>query len=349
MSKRLLLCFLLACLVAADVSAESRRSNAPEFRVCTQNLNRAESRPPGARRGKSGGNEKVDELIIRFREARCDVIALQEVVGADKDTALQNLERIAERLNRASGESYRAYVGDSHDNYIRNGFLVKLGAVEVTELKSHSLYRLPKLQPRASSHHFSRGPLELRLIVRGVDGAPSREAAVIAVHFKSKARAWKDPTATEFEAMRMEMAEAVRELANESRKELPSTGLVVIAGDFNTRDDSAAMEVLSGARELNDFRQPNKCAVSKSLGAECSSTAGLHTSSIQPAFSYDSDLAGIRVGSYRYKKQLELIDNILVFKDQLWMLRRGGDFVGGATGTFRKGSDHKLLWVEINW
>ena len=55
-------------------------------------------------------------------------------------------------------------------------------------------------------------------------------------------------------------------------------------------------------------------------------------------------------GSYRYKGNPELIDEILVPSMDAWMYRsqQGAETIG-FVGDFFVGSDHKLLWVELNW
>lgn len=332
-------------ILATGASAESRQSSEPELRVCTQNLNRAGDTSKKTKRKQ----DKVGELVARFIEARCDVIAVQEVVGSDAMSAQVVLRRLASRLSQRSGKRFEAFVGESRDNYIRNGFLLNAEAVTVEAALSHVNFRLPKLQPRASYHHFTRGPFELRLKIPGVRGSNPRRAAFISVHFKSKANSWKDPTATQFEAIRMEMAEAVRSLVLRTREELGPDSLVLVLGDFNTGDDAAAFSVLIGERRLDDFQLPGRCQVGRTLRAECSTAVPVRRLVLAPAFTYARSGPGVRTSSHSYRRQQALIDNVLLPAEQFWMLSSGLEVAAGVVGTFRKGSDHKLLWVELNW
>lgn len=348
MGRLLPLCLLLLLLAPASAAAAGlRQSPEAELRVCTQNINRVGAEAKG-KAGKKGGKD-IGELVERFAAAGCGAIALQEVPGSNIKQAMSSLERIVHHLSQRTGRRFIPVVGASRDNFIRNGFLIDPSAASVKQMLSFSQQHLPKLQARSSYHRFTRGPLAVVLEVPGRGGASGREVFLLNTHFKSKANSWKDPSGTEFETLRLEMAEAVRNLAEGARRELGSEGVVVVLGDFNSRDDSASFDVLTGRRLLKDFQLPGLCAIDKGLRSSCPSAVRAHRRLLAPLFAHDGAHIAQRVSSFRYRRQQLLIDNVLVFDDQRWMTHDGEHPASGAAGRFGEGSDHKLLWADINW
>lgn len=357
-----LLCFIFDCAKVIPALAANKvdtRGEA-ELRLCTQNLEQYGAPPPALagkkqnRKGKSAEEfrqEKEDFLIARLLAARCDVVAVQEVHGASSGQAGVNLRRLAARLAEKSGRRFESFVGETLRQPIFNGFLVALDAVEVEAVdSSYNWENLPKLQPLGPSRKFMRSPLGITLKVRGKNGKSSRRIFLLNIHLKSKRDGWKDPTGSDYETSRMEMAEKAREIAVRKGELRGEEDLEIILGDRNSTAQSASAEILSGTLQLSDFfnkycrlfdREQVKC---KQGARRAPQFVGLFAKKgeEETAFRYS--------GSFSYRQQLAFIDEILVETKHLWIFRNERKVLAaGLEGVFRKGSDHKLLWTELNW
>ena len=307
---------------------------AEEFRICTQNLfNYGQG-------SKKKVRKQRNYLIQRILKAKCDVIAVQEVLGENKQKAQKHLERFAVALSAKTRKSFQALVGESFDKRIRNGFLLNQRKVKLLKQENYAGTYLPKLQVRGPAKKFSRGPFTVLIEVGGL----MQPLYLINIHFKSKSKSHLDPTRTEYEITRMEMAEAVRKIA-----EKQSNAIVLILGDRNSDERSATAMILRGERELRDFSSSGECRLSKYKKPVCSGSLR------------DRDFVGLFAlrkrrfakeypnASYRYKKRWYLYDEILVPEKELFMFERGnGRLAIGFEGQIYRGSDHKLLWVMFN-
>ena len=315
----LLFVFVLgACSVAA---AEKRESEEAELIVCSQNL------------GSKQNRKNLSYLAERIIRSGCNVVAVQEVSGDSKKKALKNLNKLSKVIEEFSGNNFNSYVGETNDRFIRNGFLVSSKLGEVSYSRSFSKVYLPKLMGSGPSKKFSRGPFMIQLEVAGKGGAKKRKVKIYSVHFKSKRNPWKDKSNTSFETLRVQMAEALRVLA-----QTRSDDVIIIAGDLNSRVDSATAAVLSGGRVLSDFQFKNSCSISKKLSPSCK------TSARPEVFTPLLGKSSKKLASYRHNKSLELIDDIYMNGKNSWMSEEIG-----VSGEFWKGSDHKLVWARINW
>ena len=344
-----LLCLVLV-LLAQPYAACAGSYSAPELRICSQNL---------ARLGAPSHREQIDWrrispqdlLISRFLEAHCDLIAVQEVYGEDKPRAQRNLDHLASALSTAAGRQYLALVGDSSNEPIRNGLVYCPDALQLESVISLYGQNLPKLSLRAASHTFHRGPLAALFTATPHTGSGKRRVLAISFHLKSKIGGWKDPTNTDYETLRLEMAEQLRTFTLREATRLDPDTIAILLGDTNSGQASATNEVLRGTRFLEDFRPPGSCRISQDYHAACPALPP-HP----PAF---SGLLALRAlgnpnlaaeGSYRYQSHQELIDEIFVRSPQLAVFERPDRKVAaGFCGQFNKGSDHKLLWAELNW
>lgn len=327
--------YLLVCQVQADT-----------LRVCSQNLynfgqqRNSPSPETHSRRVKKQGGF----LVQRISEARCDVVALQEVIGETKKQARDTLSHLQQALYEETGQTFEAFVGDTRDKRIRNGFLVKKTKGKVGSVTSYARHLLPKLSRRGPGGSFSRGPLVLEFEHDG------RILLVINVHFKSKFESWKDPTKTQFEALRLEMAEAVRDIAQEElakhRKKEP---VILIVGDFNSNRLSSTARVVSGELKLDDFRRD--CRIAKDLTPRCQSKK-LDDSRFIRLFDLrarqEPELDELY--SYRFRGKGSLIDEMMISAEHIGLVTTQGSGLSiGMQGHLRKGSDHKLLWLELDW
>ena len=315
-------------------SADSRGT--PELKVCSQNLNNL-----GVRSKRS--KKKIKHLVKRIVDAGCDVVAVQEVGGANKKAALRTLRGLGGAISEATGRSFQAFVGDTMDERIRNGFLVSKEAGLVVSSKSFAKGNVPKLTPWGPSRYYARGPYLIHLRVPGQGKSVTRDVLLLSIHLKSKANSWKDPTQTSFETLRMEMAEGVRQLAEKELRRVGEESVFVVLGDRNSEEHSASTDVLSGRRELSDFRRWGTCRLDQSLKAECSKE------SRKTGFVPLLELTGVK--SYRYRGEMFLYDEIFVSEDDRWMFiaPKTGLPQVGTEGVFSRGSDHKLIWATVNW
>lgn len=334
--------------ICSSLTWAEKPSRQPELRLCSQNLFRFAEK----RSGKSSFQQEEKQknyLISRFLRARCDVVALQEVVGASKREAARTAELLANALSYRSGRKFRVYVGDSYDQFIRNGYLVAedLGQVEIENFSDEPL---PRLQPLGPIGRFIRSPLALKLTLSSKESAAPKKLFILNIHFKSKSRADKDPTGTAFETVRMEMAEAVRTLIAKKKKEATTDTIFVALGDRNADSESATAEIMSGERLLDDFGKNGSCQLDTDNNPEC--TTGERRPELMGLFwlrreRYPEEYRG---GTYLYKRQEEILDEIYVLPEDLEFLKRpSGRFAIGIDGEYYKGSDHKLVWAEFDW
>lgn len=313
------------------------------IRICSQNLHRYGEVSP-RKRGESREQQRAF-LVRRFLDAECDVVAVQEVVGSSRSEAQCTLEEIATAWSRAIDRPVRAIVGESRDEYIRNGFLLAEGRARLLETKSYLDAPLPRLQPLGPVGRFLRPPLALVLELPN-----GQRVMPMNIHFKSKSRGYLDPSGTNYENVRMEMAEGVRAILAEEERRRPAGTLFVVLGDRNSDLSSAASAVLSGSRTLEDFRRGD-CSVSDDLTPQCSGSA-LRPARLVGLFEARSrEFPGeYPRGSYRYKGREELLDEIFVPAPDLARAKRpNGRYAIGLEGQFYKGSDHKLVWLELGW
>lgn len=365
---RLFSCFIALCLIRPwghVVAAESalKDPGEAELRVCTQNLEnfgkvidspRATKKRAKQKKETQRKEKQSEALAARIVNARCDVVAVQEVYGANMQEARRNLRPLLTAL-KTRGLTFQDFLGESLSKTIRNGFLLKEGAGTVVSVESYASAMLPKLSPLGPGRRFSRGPVSLALDVQKKGEMPSsptsnslskRRVVLFTMHLKSKVDGWKDPTQTQFEVARMEMAEALRNLASDRiRREAPGA-VVVVLGDRNSEPDDASARILSGARVLGDFR--DNCRVDEKLAPRCERPQErvLEFRGLLEALSQEQ---GNIVGTYRYRGREEIIDEILVSHTAWSVFSKDGRLMTGVEGSFRQGSDHKLVWSELNW
>ena len=366
MRKTISACLLagLLCSAAYFICATHNVSEAhaltpasPAIVICSQNLQNfgaKDHRPTSfggdskrSKRKRSSAGQK-NHLVERFIEGRCDIIATQEVGGDSEKEALTQLNRLAKELSERTGGVYQTYVGESRDSRIRNGFIVREGAGSIENVKSFARLNLPKLQPLGPNRHFARGPLELVLVATDPVTNRKKRFLIVTDHLKSKVDGYKDPTQTQFESSRMEMSQALRDIVQSELKRFGPGTVGVILGDFNSQRDSASAEILEGRLELKDFFPPRPCRVTESLHPDCGRSPTRAPAFIG-LFEEQARITNKTLGSYRYKNQLELIDEILISSPDLTLAQEGRQLRVQIIGTFGKGSDHKLLAAELRW
>lgn len=330
--------FCLLVLLLGTTLAE-----AAELRVCSQNLHNYLA-PAQIRDDKKRARALRDEaaLVERFLEARCDVIAVQEVLGRDEREGLSHLRVLAAQLGRQAQRKVQAYVGHSRDR-IRNGFLVVGDELQHVQVETLDDVGLPRLQPKGPPHYFRRPPLRL---IAHLKSETKTELVLFNMHLKSKADGWKDASGTQFEALRMEMAEALR---LQAKDQVAASRIVMVLGDRNTSETAAAAMILEGVRELRDF-QEGGCSLDAELQPRCPASQGLRPPEFTALLHEANKRCAScpRLSSYRYRGNVSLLDEILVHRSALPRLVDGRDRLRvGTSGVFSRGSDHKLLWAAV--
>jgi len=295
--------------------------------VCSQNLARVGKEPFGKK--QDSVQLQRDYLVSRFIEAECDVIAVQEVYGRTKQDAEKNLAQLVRVLEQVGGDKFLFFVGEAEYDEIRNGFLVRSKVGRIKHQTSPFNPNLPKLFSAQRSLRPTRLPFSIQIDI----AESAKDLLLINIHFKSKVGGFKDPTGTDFETVRMQSAEQARTFAEEldaSRADVIS----VILGDRNSGPQSATDYLLEGSLQLEDFRRG--CELRQNLSPDCSARR-------PPRFRALLNLKRDG-GSTRYRGSEELIDNIYLESDYYSSLKA---LPVGLEGEFSRGSDHKLLWVEL--
>lgn len=348
---------LLLVSSCQPVNSDTSRNNSSELaprsrlRICSQNIQRFTERSQHWSAEKQ--ERQLEYLVTRMKRAQCDIVALQELVGPSKDESQTIANQIAGALSKRVGAPYSAIVASSNDRVLRNGMLYRADALKVEKILELHREPLPRLQyQRGPAGHYSRGPLAVLFSVTAdTPERPQRYVMPVTMHFKSKSRGYKDPTGTEYEILRMQMAEGLRSSIQMHLREMPAGTIPLLLGDRNSEHDSATAAVLEGALTLESFRQ-GSCRVGKSARANCDD-------SVRPVERVQRPFVGLfslrrneqqsNEGTHRYRGKATLIDEILVRPGDLGLLRRtNGSLAIGLEGEFFKGSDHKLLWAELN-
>ena len=347
MIRPVLLCgfllFLTACRQAEIPSDPQVSSGSDIVRVCSQNLFRY-----GSKKRQKGSKKQLQFLADRILDAKCDLVGVQEVYGKTERTAEQNLAKLVSLLEKRSGNRYRQYLGRTHDSYIRNGFIMRAEVGTVLDVQHYFRTPLPRLRKnRGPAGRYARGPLALLVQLSG----PSKQKLyVTTLHFKSMSNAYKDTSKTSFEGLRLQMAQGLREQVFEEVQAAGKDVVPVILGDRNSPQGSASAEVLEGRRRLSEFRSA-ACRIGDSFEAVCRNRKK-QDPLLVGLFSYRRENwpGRYRGGSHKYKGRQELFDEILLRPQDLPLAtREDGTLAVGFAGKFFKGSDHKLLWLELDF
>ncbi len=331
---------------------------APELTVCSQNLENYGSYQDSLRRTPGLSQEAYDKkeqaLVKRFASAKCDVVAVQELLGRSEADALLALKGLSERLRFHTGRVFEAVVGDSNDRFLRQGFLVSTDRAQVTNKVTFNKVLLPPLSERQRPRQFSRGPVELQISVKGRGGSANKNVNIINIHFKSKSqRGGSDPSQLEWETYRMEMAEALRRIVKERHAPSIQSGesILLIVGDRNSHFDSASARILEGVLTLTHFQGTSPCRLSKRGMPLCQA----NTQRSQLLFSvltqnpYTQNLPG----TIRYRGAYSWIDDIIMPQVDLPFAWKNydspGSYASGVIYSPEAASDHALIYTTLNW
>lgn len=201
----------------------------------------------------------LERSILRgIKKARCDVVAIQGVVGRDFSSARQGLEMLSTKLQKQTQLPWKIYTAGSGYRLAQHGFLVNENSVQVLAIISHTDKLLPRFGP-FEEEKFVRAPLELQMKVSGKGKAEHRSLSLITFVFQKTLNVKpRDP-----EVMRMQMAEALRQLVNLNDQIIDpfKPPIVIFLGDRMTPNFSPTNQVLEGRLLLTDFGPEGHCKI----------------------------------------------------------------------------------------
>lgn len=366
MKSLLIFLYLICSLILTNTTSAQSRGNATyfssdprgpaEITVCSQNLenfgfyNKVKER---LRISEEQFNEKISAIAKRINQAKCDVIAVQEVFAKNEIESQQVLEYLAKEINKKNGRFYEIATGPSNDKYLRLGFLVAKDRAKIENTTSYWKVELPKLSPNEKPKLFSRSPLEIQISVNGKEGSVAKSVVLVNFHLKSKHGAAGDPAQLEWEGQRMQMAEAIRVIVQNrhARSFASSENILLLMGDRNSNFDAASAEILNGKLSLNRFQGEAICRLSKRGVPLCKRNAYI-PQKLFSVLTEDPQTKNIK-GTFVYKKVYSWLDEIIMPAESLiyaWDSSTStGDYNSGVIWEHPEASDHAMVWVRLNW
>ncbi len=329
----------------------------PELIICSQNLENYGSFQDSKMRNPSLSQESYREkeraIAQRIASKSCDVVAVQEVLGKDDETALAALNRLAGELRRVTNRIYDTRVGPTLDRMSHVGFLVAKDRAEIANTLSYAKVELPKVVPDEKPRLFIRAPYEVQLSVRSRGEGNPRSVSLINFHFKSRRGGGGDPAELEWETYRMAMAEAIRRIAELRHARSLASGetILVLLGDRNSNFDCASAKILEGSLVLKSFLEGGSCRLSK-RGVPLCQAGSTRAQKFFSVLTGDPQASRIP-GTQQYKEEYSWLDDILLPQESLryaWeRFDSNGDYNSGVVNSLAKASDHGMVWVKLNW
>ena len=328
-----------------------------DLTICSQNLKlfgtyeTVKSRAPNTTKGEH--ELKTEELVKRFVSARCDVIAMQEVMGEKEADAKAALDELAAQIRRVTNRSFISRVAPVAEGTMTLGYLIAQDRATVVSALSYAKIELPIIGEKERPRVFQRTPMELQLTVASRDGGEPRTVSIVNFHFKSKRGGASDPTGLEFETYRMEMAEALRRIVESRHQQSFASGesILVILGDRNGNFDVASARILEGSLLLANFRKDGGCRLSKRGVPLCKTGISLP----QRLFSVfaRNERSNQVPGTFSYQGEYSWLDDILMPAESLSYAWRSafkeGVYDSGVVYNPKGASDHALVYVRLNW
>ena len=328
-----------------------------DLTICSQNLKlfgtyeTVKSRAPNTTKGEH--ELKIEELAKRFLTARCDVIAMQEVMGEKEADAKAALDELAAQIRRATNRIFISRVAPVAEGKMTLGYLIAQDRATVVSALSYAKIELPIIGEKERPRVFQRTPMELQLTVASRDGGEPRTISIVNFHFKSKRGGASDPTGLEFETYRMEMAEALRRIVESRHQQSFASGesILVVLGDRNGNFDVASARILEGSLVLANFRKDGGCRLTKRGVPLCKTGISLP----QRLFSVfaRNERSKQVPGTFSYQGEYSWLDDILMPAESLSYAWRSafkeGVYDSGVVYNPKGASDHALVYVRLNW
>ncbi|MCB0353262.1 MAG: hypothetical protein KDD64_07050 [Bdellovibrionales bacterium] len=333
------------------VSPEQER-----FTVCSQNLANFGSLEDirSRQRGFSDNDfkDKQEALVKRFLIAKCDAIAVQEVLGGNLEKARAALGILVDQLRSRTNRTYEVLIGPSNDKKSHVGYIIDGRKAQVLSTLSFSRVELPKIAPDEKPRLFARGPFEVQLSIGSRHGLKPKRVILVNFHFKSKVYNSGDPTELEWETYRMEMAEAVRRVVLSRHKRSFEFGdaLLLVLGDRNSNFDVASAKLLEGGLTLADFQGSAPCRLNERGVPLCQAKVA------KPAVLFSVLLSDPHTkhlsGTFRFRNVYSWLDDILMPVESLPFALvdsgKEGDYSSGVVYSFPEASDHALVYVRLD-
>lgn len=328
-----------------------------ELTICSQNLENLGTYGQSKQRLPSltpqGFEDKRQALVRRFKEAKCDVVAVQEVLGKTVEQSDEVLRQLAALLQKKTNRLYEVRSAESNDPLSRVGFILAKDRVERLNELSYAKLELPKLTPKERPRGYTRAPYEIQLQVKSRGESLPKTVTLVNFHFKSKAGKERDPAELEWESYRMQMAEALRRVVENRHSGSFASGetILVLLGDRNSNFDTASARILEGSLVLKQFQDPAACRLTKRGFPVCKQGSYLP----QRLFSVISGDPELRTqqGTYQYQGTFSFIDDILLPAESLrtaWKkFDKEGQYDAGIVRKYPEASDHAMVYVRLNW
>jgi hypothetical protein len=318
----------------------------PEVVICTQNLHNFGTLSEMEKRSKTdkiSRNIKIKGLIKRFSDSKCDIIAVQEIIGTKDAGRITALAELVKLLSKHTSKTYRYLIGDGVDKVSRLGFIYSPDTAKLISSISYRKVILPALMENSRPEFYLRAPLEARFMVKSSNNTP-RIITLINMHLKSKRGGSRDPAKLDWEIDRMEMSEGIRRIIlnrhSESLQNIQKP--LIILGDRNSEE---------GIITLKDFRRDAKCRLSK-RGVPLCVSPEVEPQLFRSVIVNDKELK-YQGGTYYYRKDGMWIDDILLSVPSLPYALAGSisndNYTVGLNRSYSEASDHALVWLQLNW
>lgn len=333
-----------------------------ELRVCSLNTENFGLKVEVSRvlRGKAAkGTKRRESAIVRqIAQSGCDVVALQALIGHDVVSAKAGLVSLAELLQKQTSITWETFLGDTNHKFARSGFLVaKKTGIEVISTKNYTDTLLPRFEA-FQLEKFLRAPFEIALRVKrkGVSQeiVYDKEVIIMNIDFQDALR----PAKQESEAAKMQMAEAVRQLAVYRQHDFDPDlmPIYLVLGNRASGRYRPATEILEGGIQLTDFKSDGKCRFDEQnpFGYTCAERV-----------SFGKVLVGLLATSTSLlspteQQQLQKVNqdqsritDIYVFQGDLPAVSRGpivsSQFAVGQFPVKYLAKENPLVWVDVNW
>jgi hypothetical protein len=297
--------------------------------------------------------QKIDDLVTRFVNAKCDVVAVQEVIGKNLLEGELALNQLAVRWKGRTNRVFKAMSAPPSEGSMTNGFIVALDRATVLQSMPYGRIELPKIWSRQKPRLFSRPPFELQLSVKSRDSDVVKTISIVNFHFKSKRGGQDDPTGLEWETYRMEMGEGLRRVLEMRHKDAFASGesILVALGDRNSNFDVASARILEGSLSLSSFGEKGPCRLSKRGVPMCV----VDSATPRKLFSVLTSNSAVASypGTFSYKGEYSWIDEIALPSESLryaWQSAFSeGEYASGVVYEPQGASDHALVYVKLNW
>ncbi len=343
----------------------------PEVRLCSLNLNSYGEKSevqriinvPQARRLK----RKTKSIVNAILEARCNIVALQGIVGRKRSVAKEGLDFLLGALNKKSETKYEAFLGDNFHSLAYNAFLLDPKTVKFTRSASHEDKLLPRFE-EFDEKKFWRAPYELYVTVPGKNGAANKDLVVLNMLIRKSLTSAEGET----ERARMQNAEGFRQLIDKRQEDVipENPPIIILAGDRGAPRTTPASQIIEGRMRLTDFRGKDKCVLEEGGKVSCPEPREprkMLFGVLAEGISREADEKdGAKIKAHRaapkpgekdrrsaQQRRLERTAEIYLLAPDLHYAWRGENSLGiykaGYVEVANGLPDSPLVWVELNW